>query len=204
MQHESSQLTTVIGPWPEKETDLHSLLGPPPLLEGEDAAAYHTLKSRILLAVKPKDAIEEIWVLDILDLLWETARLRRLKTKFMRAAAYQGLQQLLRPLVPNSALHDLGQGWAQRDPGTVKAVKEVLGQAGLDEEDITAQTLALGRDTFEKIDRMIMQTEARRHVVLREIDRRREALARRLREVSAQVEKGEYAEIAPPHREAAE
>jgi hypothetical protein len=83
-------------------------------------------------------------------------------------------------------------------------VKRVLGRAGLDEEDITAQTLALERDTFEKIDRMIMQTEARRDVVLREIDRRREALARRLREVSAQVGDGEFTEIAPPHREAAE
>jgi len=76
--------------------------------------------------------------------------------------------------------------------------------AGLDEEAIAAQTLAIERDTFEKIDRMIMQTEARRHVVLREIDRRREALARRLREVSAQIEEGEFKVIAPPDRKLAQ
>ena len=83
-------------------------------------------------------------------------------------------------------------------------MKQILTQAGFDEEAIAAQTLALHCDTFEKIDRMIMQTEVRRHAVLREIDRRRDALARRLREITAQVEDGEFTEIAPPHRQAAE
>jgi hypothetical protein len=204
MQHGSNQITTVMRPWPEKETDLQSLLGPPPLLEGEDASTYHALKSRILSAVKPEDAIEGMWVRDILDLLWETVRLRRLKAKLMRATAHQGLQELLRPLVHNSMLPDIGQGWARRDPGTMKAVKDILSRAGLDEEDIAAQTLALGRDTFETIDRMIMQTEARRHVVLREIDRRRDAVARRLRDVSSEVENEEAPAIAPAKWKAAE
>ena len=37
---------------PEEEPDLQSLLGPPPVLEGEDASAYEALKFRILSAVK--------------------------------------------------------------------------------------------------------------------------------------------------------
>jgi hypothetical protein len=188
----------------EEEADLQSLLGPPPLLEGEDAIAYNALKIRILAAVKPEDAIEEMWVRDILDLLWETARLRRFKTKFMRVAAHRGVHELLRPLVDFDSAHELMLGWAQRDPETVKEVKRILGIAGLDEEDIAAQTFTVKCDTFEKIDRMIMQTEARRHVVLREIDRRRDALARRLSEVSAEIEDGEFAVIAPPTQEAAE
>ena len=189
---------------PEEESDLQSLLGPPPVLEGEDASAYEALKFRILSAVKPEDAIEQMWVRDVLDLLWETTRLRRLKAKLMHAAAHEGLERLLRPLVDYTSLAKLVQGWALRNPETVKEVNEILRQAGLGEEAIAAQTLAAELDTFEKIDRMIMQTEARRHVVLREIDRRRDVLARRLREASAGIEDGKYALIAPPAQEAAE
>jgi hypothetical protein len=87
----------------------------------------------------------------------------------------------------------------------VREVKQDIGQAGLDKEAIAAPALAGNLRAFEKIDQMIMQTEARRHVVLREIDRRRDALARRLREVSAQVEDGEFVEIARSrNRQAAE
>jgi hypothetical protein len=41
--------------------DLQSLLGPAPLLEGEDADAY-ALYGHIRASVEPKDAIGEIWV----------------------------------------------------------------------------------------------------------------------------------------------
>jgi hypothetical protein len=189
---------------PKKEPDLQSLLGPAPVVEGEDASAYEALKFRILSAVKPEDAIEQMWVRDVLDLLWETTRLRRLKAKLMHAAAHKGLMRLLRPLVHYTSLDELVKGWALRNRETVKEVNEILKQAGLGEEAIAAQTLAAELDTFEKIDRMIMQTEARRHVVLREIDRRRDVLARRLREASAGIEDGKYTLIAPPAQEAAE
>ncbi len=47
-----------------------------------------------------------------------------------------------------------------------------------------------------------MQTEARRDMILREIDRHRDALARRLREASAAIEDAEFTEIAAPAPEA--
>ncbi len=77
---------------------------------------------------------------------------------------------------------DLSNAWARRDEKSVKKVDALLKQAGLDQEAIAAQTLAVNFDAFERIDRMIMQTEARRNMVLREINRHRDALARRLRE----------------------
>ena len=45
-----------------------ALFGPPPLLEGEDTAAYDDLLVRISGAVKPADIFEEIWIRDIVDL----------------------------------------------------------------------------------------------------------------------------------------
>jgi hypothetical protein len=62
--------------------------GPPPLYEGEDASAYDDLLAQISAAVKPADILEDIWVRDVVDLLWESLRLRRLKANLMTAEAY--------------------------------------------------------------------------------------------------------------------
>lgn len=39
---------------------LRALLGPAPLLDGEDPAVYRALHDQIVAAVEPKDALEEI------------------------------------------------------------------------------------------------------------------------------------------------
>src|SRR5271155_4059961 len=69
--------------------------GPPPLLQGEDKAAYGTLLARISSTVRPADILEEIWVRDIVDLSWDILRLRRLKVNLIAATAYEGLQIVL-------------------------------------------------------------------------------------------------------------
>jgi hypothetical protein len=49
---------------PERAQRL-ALFGPPPLIEGEDAAAYDQLLARICAAVKPVDIIDEIFITDV-------------------------------------------------------------------------------------------------------------------------------------------
>ena len=58
-----------------------SLLGPPPLLEDEDAATYEKLSGRVFDFFKPRDIIEEILVRDYVDLTWNLFRLRKLETE---------------------------------------------------------------------------------------------------------------------------
>ena len=203
MSRKTPPLAPAESPRAEPPTDLQSLFGPAPLLAGEDASAYEALKGQIRAAVAPNDVIEEIWVRDVLDLLWETMRLRRLKAKLMQAAAHEGLDKLLRPLTGMLEHQELSAAWARRDASSVKKVDALLQQAGLDQEAIAAQTLAVKLEAFERIDRMIMQAEARRNMILREIDRHRDVLARRLREASAMIEDAEFAVIAAPEADAA-
>src|SRR5207244_11663534 len=83
-------------------------LGPPALLEGEDAAGYDELLGRISGTLKPADPLEQIWVRDVVDLVWEIFRLRRLKAALMREAAYEGVDKVLMPrasLLVDSALY---------------------------------------------------------------------------------------------------
>ncbi|HEY2231135.1 MAG TPA: hypothetical protein VGI22_26045 [Xanthobacteraceae bacterium] len=55
-------------------------------------------------------------------------------------------------------------------------------------EAIAAQGLCRRLDNVERIDRMIMTAEARRNATLREIDRHRETLGRRLRQAVVEAE----------------
>ena len=73
----------------------HSLFGPPPILEGEDAAAYDELFGRVCAAVKPADVIDEIFVADVVALEWEVLRWRRLKLSLLRARGLKALEGFL-------------------------------------------------------------------------------------------------------------
>jgi len=72
-----------------------ALFGPPPLIEGEDTAAYDQLLARICAAVKPVDIIEEMFTADVVSLEWEVLRLRRLKWSLIRARGLEALEGFL-------------------------------------------------------------------------------------------------------------
>ncbi len=71
-----------------------NVFGEPPLLAGEDAAAYLELSEKIYDAINPQDAIEELWARDVVDLFWDSLRLRRLKVKLIAGAKREALKRL--------------------------------------------------------------------------------------------------------------
>jgi len=162
-------------------------LGPPPLFEGEDAAAYDELSARIAGAINPADIFEELWVRDIVNGDWQVSRLRRLQASLMRATAYEGLQKILEPLVePYRDQADLARAWAARDKAAIKRVDELLASAGLTMDAVMAQTLCTYLDEFERIARMIASAEARRGAILYEVELHR--ARRRLRRATLEIE----------------
>src|SRR5258708_15757297 len=72
-----------------------ALLGPRPLIDGEDGTNYDVILERISADVAPADFVEEIWVRNVVDLVWDSVRLRRLKSQLLQAAAHEGLERLL-------------------------------------------------------------------------------------------------------------
>ena len=174
-----------------------ALFGAPPLLEGEDPAAYDGMLERICDTVKPADIIEEIWVRDVVDLTWETLRLRRFKSQLLTANMHQGLKVVLVPLCGYREAEDLSADWAKREAYAIKQVNELLAGADLTMNEVMSETLAVKISDFERIDRLIMSAEARRNAVLREIDRHRANLGQALRQAS-DVEDAEFVEIEGP------
>ena len=133
-----------------------STLAPAPLIAGEDEASYDDLLARLTATLKPADALEELWVRDVVDLMWEVIRLRRLKAHLMRAGAYEGMAHVLKPLVKWATNDALAQQWWSGDAEAVATVDNALASAGLTIDAVMAHTLAAHIGDIERIDRMMM------------------------------------------------
>ncbi len=172
---------TAAAPLPSTPT----ALTPSPLVPGDDAAAYDTLLAGISATVRPADLIEQAWVRDVVDLIFEAVRLRRLKAALMTACAGEGIAQVLRGLDVPGIPSVLAQRWAARELAAVAEVDAALEAAGLTLDHVMAQTLALRINEIERIDRMIAAAEARRNTALREIAHHRATFAASLRDAAA-------------------
>jgi hypothetical protein len=172
-----------------------ALFGPAPLLEGEDSAAYDELLARISSTIKPADILEEMWVRDVVDLSWENFRLRRLKSNLLNANAHRGLKTVLESITSPGVAILLPQKWAARDADAIEQVDELLASSDLTMDAVMAETLSYIIDDFERIDRMIMHTEARRNAILREVDRYRTSLGQALRRATNDIENSQILEI---------
>jgi hypothetical protein len=117
-----------------------ALFGQPGLLEGEDAAAYDQLRSRIYAAVKPLDIVEEMFIEDVVSLEWEVLRWRRLKSSLIRARGLAALEEffckelgddtdqlveILQQSLPEDQA-DLAQKWLRDEPGAANKLNEAL------------------------------------------------------------------------------
>jgi hypothetical protein len=156
-----------------------TLFGQPPLLGGEDPAAYDLLFARVCAAVKPVDAVDEIFVADVVCLEWEVLRWRRLKWTLMQATGLKALEGfLLKQLEANYALHEehfkswlaetfrnnlpkdqadsaerLADECAQHTDDGDKKLDEVLGSIGLDTGTVLDE--ARGHKVKELVDEYV-------------------------------------------------
>jgi len=187
-----------------------AIFGPPPLLAAEDAAAYDDLLARVSGHLKPSDIFEEIWVREIVDLIWEIMRYRRHQAAFIKAAELQRLKKILEPLASQPAsrrgsflsrLHaeeealkatpELASGWAAGKPAAIQRVNELLKSIGLTMDSVVAQAVAHELDKIERFNRLVASAEWRRNALLREIERRRAGFAQKLRNEIHKIENAE-------------
>jgi hypothetical protein len=173
-------------------------LGPPPLIAGEDGAAYDLLHGSVTAAVKPKDFLEEMWVRDIVDLSWDVLRLRRLKAQILTYCTAAQVRGYLKGLCGTSQAQKLSAELG--DPSVVARVDEFLSVIGHTVESVTAEVFVTTSEALERVDRMTMSAESRRNATLRDIERHRSSFARALRRASEEVVEAEFEDVAPNQR----
>ena len=158
-----------------------ALFGPPPLIEGENAAAYDEFSPRACFG---GDESHRHFGRDL------AARRRRPRLGNLpvappqeqpaRGKRAQGVFATSCKRSPGGATR---RSWCRvgrhDDPAAIKTIDEGLASTGLTMDAVIAQTLSVKIDDIERIDRMIMTAEARRNAVLREVDRHRANWRRR-------------------------
>ena len=201
-----------------KEISPVSIFGPPPLLEGEDTAAYEEMLTRVSSAVRPSDFIDKILVRDCVDLTWEIFRWKRVKTNLLASALLTELEDILVPLIRKRSASGektesapkllsfapsppspermraskLVKKWAMGDPAAVERVNKLLSSANVTMDTVMTKAFMGVFDHIERIDRFIAIAEERRNKILREIDRRRSTFANSLRETVQDIDEAEY------------
>jgi hypothetical protein len=172
-----------------------------PLALGESEQDYDDFLIKVSVAVQPGDVLDIMWVKDIVDLRWEAMRWRRAQASLLMKAAKQALTNLLRTVEDAGLIDgvrvfkvpDLVDAFAANDDKAVAEVNRILVSRGMDWDAIMAQALVDQLDQIGVIERMIAGADTRRNKVLQEIDRRRAAFARRLREAGVTIPQGQTA-----------
>ena len=90
---------------------------------------------------------------------------------------------------------ELAASWAAGEKGAKKEVAGALQKAQLTIEDVMAKTLEGKIDSFERFDRLLASSEARRNNALREIDRHRAALGGAVRQAIDEVQDAEFRDV---------
>jgi hypothetical protein len=152
------------------------LWGKPPVLPHEDPEVYNKLWLEIAKSIGPTDFIEWLWIKDILDLSWEIRRLRGFKAGLAEKCRRDRIERII------------SRG---RREGDTPAVAEL---AELESEASVAGMFVEDMSRYERIDELLVSQESRRNAVLREIERRRESVASRLRKASDDIIDGEFTE----------
>jgi len=150
--------TEIAAPTAPERAQRLALFGPPPIIEGEDAAAYDQLLARICTAVKPVDIIEEMFTADVVSLEWEVLRLRRLKWSLIRLEALEDflrenldysedfaddLAQIIQANFKKGLAEDaqtLARACAHNEAGAVGKVERILADMGQNMDQVLDDT----------------------------------------------------------------
>jgi hypothetical protein len=155
--------------------EVQALFGDPPLMRGEDVGLYNELTDQFTKLVEPTDMIEWWWVRDLTDHTWEIRRLRRFKVLFVELKRDEAT-------TTRAMFAMAGRGDEDEDDEA-----EYVPVPVPDSEKDSAQFFMCRIDECKSIDKLTASAELRRDRTLREIERRREHLARRLRKASDEI-----------------
>jgi len=168
--------------------ELEDALGPKPILPFESAELYETLQRQVIEAIKPQDAIEFMDVRNYIDLTWSIIRIRRHILVSLRHKQWGIIAEKLLKEFEDDWVKAQKAGFLSGKNETLETLTECLLELSLSIEEIERIAFSQLSSQIEHYELLLAQLEARRTLLLREIDRRRDTLARRLRENIPMVE----------------
>jgi hypothetical protein len=178
---------------------VREILADPPLLRGEDPAAYERLLGQLSAESGATGAVDWLFVKDVADLTWQIARLRRCVSAYMASREHAGLESAIYPLLADC------EGSAYRtakelaascyEEGGGNACWKVMAQHGVPAKHVgAAYALFDNLKAIAAVERILAGLEHRRDRVIARIDAGRAAFAQALR---AAARRASAAEASP-------
>ncbi len=181
--------------------DLVRFFGEPPLVGNESRRDYDIFFDAVVSDVRPTDAIEWLYTVDVINLSWEILRERRFKSDIFILYQKEAVEEIIKETTDTSGtdlepMHavlilfgvasDIANRW-MHDMKYRSQINAELAAIGYPSRVILALAHQKGASQIDAADRRIANAEARRSTLVREIERRREALAVRLEKASRAV-----------------
>jgi hypothetical protein len=149
---------------------------------GEDAQAYNGLLAQLSHSLQPLDAFGEQLVREITDATWDIRRYRWAKMTLIADWLANELGKAL-----GEEYRELLDEFATGDPAATAKVEQLMAKYKLAMGTAIDRGLFDALEGIERIDRACETAETRRKMLLREMDRRRSILAKRVETASEQT-----------------
>jgi hypothetical protein len=175
-----------------------SVLRNPPLLKSESLDEFHAFRKAFEAEIKPRGAIEKMYVEEFVKICWDIQRLRPCKASIINTAFRPALEHLLKQLLgeTNGSFDDIADDleglsvlyFTSEEAKT--AVSKILARFQLKEFAIEAQAIRNSLSDLELIERMLASLEVRRDRTLACIADYRETFAQKVRESAGRMVEG--------------
>jgi hypothetical protein len=165
-----------------------------PLLITESAAEFYSIHAALNREIRSRGIIEQMYVADIAQLVWEILRLRRCKASIINLAFRAALEKLgfqfLRAPGQFESVRDeaeeLADEWFSNDDAK-KKMSDLLASFDLDESAIEAEAIRSSAADIELLDKLLASLESRRDKALRRIAEYRNDFGREMRKASKAI-----------------
>ena len=175
----------------------------PALLFSESPREYELLRKALQQLIQPRNAIEHIWVGDLVHGEHELWRLRQLPSRIIRSKTPQALRNLLKlvfDVSESDEIDDLASKWFTNKTAK-RRVARILRDFGLDETSIDAGAFLLATTEIEKFDTRKAELETRRDKILRQIEDHRAGLAIQVKTTLDQHARDDASALAAEHQD---
>jgi hypothetical protein len=171
-----------------------ALLPVPPLLITESQEEFSRIREDLYQEINPVGIIEQMYVDEIADLVWQILRLKRCKAGVTNLAFHEASARILGQLM--DAGPDVARDWIS-DPEIAKQVETGLATYKLDGSVIIAEAIKKSSYELERIETLLASLETRRDRALLRIAQYRGELGAVLRKASGRLIESEVVQL--PH-----
>jgi hypothetical protein len=165
-----------------------------PLLITESDEEFNRIRQALYDETKPNGVIEEMYVEELAENIWQILRLRRCKAGIINLAFHDSSAKILKKFMETGP--DVARDWISV-PKLAQKVENRLAEFKLDSSVVIADAINVKSPDLEKIDNLIVSFETRRDKVLLRVAHYRGELGYLLRNAAHQLIEGKNAEL--PH-----